>query len=126
VIVSAWAPTVDDCLAEAALGLVSCFADLGREAPQRVVGFACDPGPEPELLVELLDEVVYVVETQEAVPAQVSVAHTPEGGLVGEFGMVDLSTVELIGPAPKAVTRHGLRFERGDDGTWRCEVVIDV
>jgi hypothetical protein len=28
-------------------------------------------------------------------------------------------------PAPKAISRHGLRFERHDE-TWQCSVVVDV
>jgi SHS2 domain-containing protein len=125
VMVCAWAPTVDGCLAEAARGLVSSFAQAHAAVPQRPIGFACEPAPEPELLVALLEEVIYVVDAQDAVPLQVSMSRTPEGGLVGEFGVADRSTVDVIGPAPKAVTRHGLHVGR-EAGTWRCQVVVDV
>ena len=110
VMVAAWAPTVDGCLAEAARGLVSSFADVARGGARSARSTSpASPGPEPELLVELLEEVIYVVDAEDAVPVQVAVARTAEGGLVGEFGVVDRSTVEAVGPAPKAVTRHGLR-----------------
>lgn len=123
--ISAWAPTVDGCLAQAAQGLVASFADTASAQPQRLVPFTCDPAPELELLVELLEEVIYVVDAEDAVPVTVSVSHTTEGGLTGEFAVADRSTVEVVGPAPKAVTRHGLILDH-DDSTWRCQAIVDV
>jgi SHS2 domain-containing protein len=125
VIVSAWAPTLEGCLAEAVRGLVSCFADVRTTPPQRMVAFSCDPGPDSELLVELLEEAIYLIDAQDVVPVQVAVARTGGGGLVGEFAVAARSDVALAGPVPKAVTRHDLRLER-EDSMWRCEVVIDV
>jgi len=125
IMVDAWAPTVDGCLSEAARGLVASFASVRATAPSHMVAFTCDPAPEPELLVELLEEVIYVVDTHDVVPVQVAVSRTAEGGLVGEFGVVERSTVETVGPAPKAVTRHGLLFEH-TDSTWHCRAVVDV
>jgi SHS2 domain-containing protein len=126
--VTAWSSTMEGCLAEAARGLVASFADVGGTEPERAVTFTCEPGPDAELLVELLDEVIFVVETEDAVPARVSVARTGSGGLAGEFGVVRLDAVPAVGPAPKAVTRHGLSLGRSGQGTqtWRCEVVVDV
>ena len=125
VMVSAWAPTVEGCLAQAVRGMVSCFAQARTARPQRLIPFACEPGPESELLVELLEEAIYVIDAQDAVPVQVAVARTADGGLVGEFGVAAPSEVELVGSVPKAVTRHGLRFAR-DESMWRCDVVVDV
>lgn len=125
VMISAWGSTVEDCLAEAVRGLVALVADVRAARPQRLVGFACDPAPESELLVELLDEVIFWLDTEDVVPAAVALARTTEGGLVGEFGVVPLAEVPVVGAAPKAVTRHGLRWEH-TDGQFRCQVVIDV
>lgn len=125
VMVSAWAPTVEGCLAQAVRAAVSSFATVRTTRPQRMVAFACDPGPEPQLLVDLLEEAIYVMDAYDAVPVQVAVARTGDGGLVGEFGVAARSDVEQVGPPPRAVSRHGLRFAR-DDETWRCQVAIDV
>jgi SHS2 domain-containing protein len=126
VMVSAWAPTVEGCLAQAVRGLVSCFADIRTVRPERLVAFVCDPGPDSELLVQVLEEAIYLADAHDVVPVQVALARTGDGGLVGEFGVAARSVVALAGPAPKAVTRHELRLERDDDSTWRCQVVIDV
>jgi SHS2 domain-containing protein len=125
VMLSAWAPTSEGCLAEAVRALVACFADVRGVRPVRLVGFACDPAPNDELLVEVLEEVIYLLDTEDAVPVQAAVARTAQGGLVGDFGIVARSDVSVVGPLPKGVTRHGLRFE-SHRGLWRCQVVIDV
>jgi SHS2 domain-containing protein len=125
VMISSWGSTVEDCLGAAVRGLVSSFADVRAAEEQRTVSFACDPGGEPELLARLLEEVVFVVDAYDVVPVRVSMARTGDGGLAGEFGMVERGAVTVVGPAPKAVTRHGLRCDRVDS-TWRCQVVIDV
>jgi len=122
---SAWESTVEGCLAEAVRGLVSIVADLPDLEARRSVPFRLDPAPESELLVELLDEVIFVLDTENAVPVDITVARNKDGTFVGEFGVVDRADVSVVGPAPKAVTRHDLEF--GQDGTdWRCEVTIDV
>jgi SHS2 domain-containing protein/dienelactone hydrolase len=125
VMVSAWGSTVEGCFAEAALGLVSSFAEVGAVPAEDRVEFTCQPGPEPELLVELLEEVIYAVDAWDVVPVRVDVRRTGDGGLAGEFGVVERSSVRVTGPAPKAVTRHDLSVEQ-DNEMWRCRVVVDV
>ena len=45
VIVAAWAPTLEGCVAQAVRGLVSNFADVRAVRPQNLVAFVCDPSP---------------------------------------------------------------------------------
>ena len=125
VIVAAWAPTVEGCLAQAVRGLVSGFADTRSLRPLQMVAFVCDPSPDDELLVEVLDEAIYLVQTHDVVPVQVAVASNGEGGLVGEFGVVPRADVTLRGPLPTAVAWHGLRLD-WDGSAWRCHVVVEL
>jgi len=125
VMLSAWAPTPEACITEAVRALVACFADVRNVRPVRLVGIACDPAPGDEMLVQVLDEVIFLLDTEDVVPVQVALARTPQGGLVGELGVADPSDVAVVGPLPKAVTWHGLRFEQHGE-RWRCQVVIDV
>ena len=90
-----------------------------------MVAFVCDPSPDDELLVEVLDEAIYLVHAHDVVPVQVAVARNSEGGLVGEFGVVPRADVTLLGPVPKAVAWHGLRLDWGGSG-WRCRVVVEL
>jgi protein archease len=125
VIVAAWAPTVEGCLAQAVHGLVSGFADVRAVRPRNMVAFVCDPSPDEELLVEVLDEAIYLVHAHDVIPVQVAVAPNTEGGLVGEFGVVPRADVTLLGPVPKAVAWHGLRLAWDGSG-WRCHVVVEL
>jgi len=123
--IEAWAPTRDECLAEAARGLVASFVDVTGAVAERTVRSACTPRPDTELLVWLLEEVIYLVDTQDAVSIRTSVKQAADGGMVGEFEVVDQTAVQPVGATPKAVTRHGLSFGE-QAGVWRCIVTIDV
>lgn len=125
VTVAAWGQSRERCLAEAVRGLVAIFADTRGLSPVRRASFACPAGPDAELLVRLLEEVIYLLDTADVVPVGVVVAAAAGGGLTGHFALVDRDGVRPVGPVPKAITRHGLRLAR-EDGTWRCTVTVDV
>jgi hypothetical protein len=72
------------------------------------MAFRCDPGTDAELLLELLEEAIYLVDTHDAVPVRASVARTSDGALAGKSGVAARSDVALAGPLPNAVTRHRL------------------
>jgi SHS2 domain-containing protein len=125
VVVAAWGPTAELCFTEAVRGLVACFADVGSARAGRTLPFRCEPGTDTELLIQLLEEVIYLLDVHEVVPVRAKVSRTREGGISGEFAVVELSSVGLVGAAPKAISRHGLRFVH-DGAGWRCTVVVDV
>ncbi|MGI5240454.1 archease [Dactylosporangium sp. CA-139066] len=125
VMLTAWAPTAEECITEAVRALAACFADVRTACPSRTVAFACEPAPDDELLVQVLEEAIYLLDTEDVVAVQMSAVRTAQGGLVGDFGVVARSDVALVGPLPKAVTRHGLRFARQGE-LWHCRAVIDV
>ncbi|TMK71079.1 MAG: archease [Actinobacteria bacterium] len=94
---------------------------LGRDAePQsnRVAIEAADLGA---LLVEWLEELIVLADTESFVPERVDDLRIDETSLtatlVGRGGPID--------PLVKAATYHGLRFAR-DDGVWQARVVLDV
>ena len=124
VVIEAWAPTRDECLAEAAHGLVTSFADVTGAVAERTVRSVCTPRPDTEVLVWLLEEVIYLVDTQDAVSIRTAVKQAADS-LVGEFEVVDQAAVQPVGATPKAVTWHGLSFGE-QSGVWRCTVNIDV
>ncbi|MFJ5830614.1 archease [Streptomyces sp. NPDC093089] len=76
------------------------------------------------VLVALLDEVVYRLDTEGEVPVDVELAPV-DGGVKGVFQMADAGSPPVTGAAPKAVTLHGLALNRGQDG-WTCSVTLDV
>lgn len=124
VALTAWAPAKDECVAQAVHALVGSFAEFaefGGAVPRESVSVTVDPTSEGDLLVSVLDEVIYQVEVHGRVP--VGVAFDAPGEV--RFATVPLDAVMIVGAIPKAVSLHELRFGRVD-GAWRCHVTIDV
>jgi SHS2 domain-containing protein len=117
----AWAPTPDLCVAHAVQALVESFARVpdGVATQSQLVDLPIDSLD--ELLVSVLDEVVFLVDARGLVPIRSQVS---TDGRV-RFDLAPLDQTEIVGATPKAVTWHDLRFERRDGGWW-CAVTIDV
>jgi SHS2 domain-containing protein len=124
-IVEAWGPTRNVCLEEAVLGLVGAFVDVRGLAPDSHVRLTLEPAEDEEILVALLDEVVYVLDALDAVPVTVSLDEHVDGGVSGWFETVPAASVTITGAVPKGVSRSELHFSR-ERGRWRCRVEIDV
>jgi protein archease len=119
--IEAWAPSREECVAQAASGMLTSFLDLSSAVPVATVSSHLNPDTDEDLLVGALDEVIYRLDTDGRIPVSVAVA---VGGDV-TLAMADPSTVALIGAVPKAVSLHELRFAPGPDG-WACSVTVDV
>lgn len=124
VVLEAWAPTREACLAQAVQALAASFVDA-RGAPTRPVPFTVRPDTDDELLVRLLDEVVFLVDARDLLPLTADVAAASDGGLTGTFAAAPIETVEVVGAPPKAVAHHGVLLERRRDH-WFARVTIDV
>lgn len=123
-IIEAWAPTREQCIAEAVQALVECFADTARATPVRTLSFGFPPGSDDALLVAVLEEALYVFEIFGVVPVATRVRLAEDGGVAGSFDAADVDDVQLVGSVPKAVTLHELEF--GSTDGWRCVVTVDV
>ena len=103
--------------AEALAELISLRRD-GEAESHRVTLEAADLGA---LLVEWLEELIFLADTAAFVPERVEDLDLRENAisatLVGRSGRIE--------PLVKAATYHGLRFAR-DDGVWQARVVLDV
>jgi SHS2 domain-containing protein len=125
VVVEAWAPTKPACLAKAVRGLVAVFADTAGVVASRSVVFTLGPAGDEELLVRLLEEVIFLVEVDGVVPVGVQVEPTPDGRLRGRFDVAPVEAAIVIGPVPKAIAWHQLSFALEETG-WVCRATIDV
>ena len=125
VILEAWGPDLPSCCEEAVAALVGVCFERRSSSVSDHRGFAVPAGPDDTMLLDLLDEVVFVVDTEEAVPVGAAVRAGSSGGLDVELTMVGRDGVETVGPAPKAVSHSGLVVERGHGGV-RCSFLVDV
>jgi SHS2 domain-containing protein len=122
--IEAWGSSRTDCLEEAALGLVEAFADAQNLVPNGSRTVRLGAADDEEILVELLDEIVYLVDTLSLVPITVTVRGA-DGGLCATFGTVPADAVVPVGAIPKGISRSEL-FIGKQRGRWRCRVEVDV
>ncbi|MFI7519619.1 archease [Micromonospora globbae] len=123
--IEAWAPTREDCVAEAVTALVETFTDTAGARPGAEREFAAPAGDDADLLVSVLDEVIFRMDTADELPLTTEVTDDGSGGLRVRWRVTGTADVELVGAVPKAVSLHELRFGP-DTGGWSCAVTLDV
>jgi SHS2 domain-containing protein len=122
--VEAWGPNRESCIAEAVLGVVEAFADTTAVHADKVRECWFADSSDEDLLVNVLDETIYYLDTEYEVPVDVEVEPRTDGVSV-RFAMVDAARVQRVGATPKGVSLHGLRIG-SFAGTWSCSVIVDV
>ncbi|POX50397.1 protein archease [Streptomyces sp. Ru71] len=122
--IEAWGANREDCLAEAVLGMVECFADVSRVRPTAVERLRVAGTGDDDLLAALLEEVVYRMEVHGRVPVDVE-ADAEDDELDVRLAVAELADVEITGAVPKGVSWHELHLGPGPYG-WSCSVTIDA
>lgn len=120
-IIEGWGPDRDASLEEAVLALVEGFVDTAEAAVETRAQAELAAGTPEDMLSAVLEEVIYLLDVQGAVPVTVEIS---EGR--ARFGLAGLDAVEAVGPEPKAVALSGLSCAPAADGTWRARAIIDV
>ena len=122
--------TLEEAFEQVTLGLAEVLGALapGPGEAVAVAVSAPDPGG---LLVDWLNEVLWLRETRDAWLAGVQVDRVGEGAAVGSVSFTSKGPAEEGDPAPdgtfvKAVTYHRLRVEPDPAGGWLIEVYLDV
>jgi protein archease len=124
----AWAPGKGECIAHAVQALVESFADVRKALPRENVTFTVKEPTDEDLLVAVLNDVIYQLEVHGLLPVDISVDAQPTGLAARadvRFAAVRADEAELTGAVPKAVSLHELRFGR-DSELWRCHVTVDI
>jgi SHS2 domain-containing protein len=122
--IEAWAPTREGCIRQAVLGTVESFLDTSSARPQRTLQRRLAGDRDDELLVAVLEDVIYFLDTAGEAPIDVDL-HNADGDVEVTFTMVDARRVPQIGAVPKAVSLNDLRFSR-ERQRWQCQVTLDV
>ena len=124
--IEAWAPTREECLAEAVRGLVDSFAVVAAAPPRHTAERRFLASSDEDLLVAVIDEVIYRLDADGEIPVSVAVRPAPEGGVVMVLSLAALTEAEITGAAPKAASLHDLRCAPDPAGRWSCGITIDV
>lgn len=125
VTVEAWAPTRPRCYAEAVRALVDSFADTSGVVVTEAVPLRIDRASDDEMLVVLLEEVVFLLDVLDMLPAGAVIEEAVDGGLGGTLDLAAVTGATLIGAAPKAVSREGLAFAFDGD-VWGCCATVGI
>jgi SHS2 domain-containing protein len=114
------AQTPEEVFAEAAAALAGLIA-LEREGDEERYEIALEARDRGALLVDWLEELIFLADTDGFVPERVDDVQLEQtslrAALVGRRGRVE--------PLVKAATYHGLEFACRD-GIWHARVVLDV
>jgi phage shock protein A len=124
--IEAWGPTREACLAEAVHGLVDSFAVVTAARPRHTAERRFVAGSDEDLLVAVVEEVIYRLDADAEIPVTAAVRPAPEGGVVLTLPLADVTEAEIIGAVPKAASLHELRCAPDAIGRWSCGITIDV
>jgi len=124
--VEAWGPTREACLAEAVRGLVDSFAAVSAVRPRHTAERRFVASSDENLLVAVIEEVIYRLDADGEIPVTAAVRPAPEGGVVLTLPLANVNEAEITGAAPKAASLHDLRCGPDAAGRWSCGITIDV
>jgi len=124
--IEAWAPTREECLAEAVRGLVDSFAVVRGLPPQGRAKRHMTAWLDEDLLVAVIDEVIYRLDADGQVPVSVAVRRAPDGGVTVFLALAPVAEAEITGAVPKAASLHDLRCGPDAAGRWSCAVTVNV
>ena len=101
---------------------LTAFAELaGRRVGEEQRTIELEADERGLLLVDWLNELVYLADSDGFVPAELDELRLANGGLTATVSGRSARPRPLV----KAVSLHGLRYEREDD-RWHARVVLDV
>ncbi len=125
VIMEAWGPDLAACCEEAVAGLASLYVDTagGEEVDRRSLHLA--PGRDADVLLDVLEEAIFTLDTAEGVPVRAEIGVASDGGLDVALVLADPATVAATGAVPKAVSRSELTVTPHRGGV-RCRFLVDV
>ena len=122
--IEVWSPSREGCIGEAVLGTVESFLDTSLARAQRIRQCRLTGDRDDDLLVAVLEDVIYLLDTTGEAPVDLDVDDM-DGSINVTFAMTDATTLPQIGAVPKAVSLNELHFSHGQAG-WRCAVTLDV
>ena len=120
------APTLDQLFAEAGRGLLSVIvADVRSVRPNEQRRFRVDGTDLAYLMVDWLNELLFVFESQRLLLAVFDVRHDARGLQATAKGEAIDEARHQLAHEVKAITYHGL-FVTQVGAEWTAEIVLDI
>lgn len=124
--VEAMADSFPALLEELLTGMFGLMADIEKLTATRWGEARLQADTRSDLVVDTLSEALFWSEVEDLLPCAFAVEEVPgERVLELRLGGVPIKEAEVVGPAIKAVTYHGLAVEERPGG-WYGRVFFDV
>lgn len=124
--IRAWGSSIEDLFENAATGMFSLMADLGKYTPTETRGLDVEALDQESLLRTWLAELLYQFEVDRILFTCFHVDPIEDGKLHAEVqGLPFSDDIEWLGPPIKAVTLHDLHIHRTDE-RLEAQVIFDV
>ncbi len=108
-----------------AYGMFDLIYDVDSLPPAGVIRLEVGTRTPPDLVVDVLSELLYRSETHDVAYRDIAVSIGDDGAAIAAAACATAGA-ELKGPPIKAVTYHDLLVAEQPDGTWRGRVIFDV
>jgi tRNA nucleotidyltransferase (CCA-adding enzyme) len=119
-------PSRASAFEQAALALTSAVTDPARIAPQERIEVACEAPDDAYLLVDWLNALIYEMAVRRLVFGRFAVSIDGQR-LYGEaWGEPVDRSRHMPAVEPKGATLTALKVERGPDGAWAAQCIVDV
>jgi SHS2 domain-containing protein len=125
VMLEAWGPDLAACCEEAVDALAAVYLDATDGAVIEHRPLHLPPAAGEVLLVGLLDEVIFTLDTAAGVPVGAAVAGAVDGGLDVVLALAARDEVQATGAVPKGVSRSELVLDE-QPGRVSCRFLVDV
>ena len=124
--IEAWGTDLEDAFASAAHGLASLLSELPGSDQPLTRKIRIQAGTLPSLLVQFLNEIIYMEETQSFLPGRITHLKIRNNDLEATLtGAIFDPEIHTLNAHIKAATYHGLEIvEEGDE--VRVKVIFDV
>lgn len=121
-VLEAWGPDRAECLAQAVRALVASFTDPNTLVPRQAVTASFEPRSDDDLLIDVLNESLYLAEDLQRVPVDIELQDRPDGTVLIHFAVVPDARLHAAIPAAALPFGAWLRQECGG---WRCRAQLD-
>lgn len=124
--IRAFGSDLGELFANAAYGMFSLMADLGKYEPTEAREISVEAQDTPELLRAWLAELIYQFEVDRILFVDFEIRAVGENRLKGiARGLPFTPKIVWLGSIVKAVTHHDLDVHRTDE-RWEATVIFDV
>jgi SHS2 domain-containing protein len=122
---TAWGPSLAEAFAEAIRGTAAVTYKLSEIQPRVERVIQAHANDSTRLLVDLLDDVLYLADVEGFVPTRAEVDLTPGSAIAHLRGETfDPERHRRAGPQVKAITYHDLKVETGPPA--RVRLILDI